>query len=99
MNIYHGWQKLSHFQETKNTYQHLKKSSKEAKHRKLRKYTQLSIQQLPKYTQWNKIILSEDKWDYTLSNNVNRFLSMALSNDQRLIILAAKRIHYSRGIQ
>lgn len=67
----------------------------ETTHKKLRKYARQSLKILPQYNEWNKVILSEAKWNNELSNNINRFTSMIRSNEPQLIILASKRIHYT----
>jgi hypothetical protein len=62
-------------------------------HKKLRKYATQSLGSLPHYTQWNKLIISEEKWNDQVSNDVNRFISMIQSKNIRLITLASKRVY------
>jgi hypothetical protein len=68
----------------------------ETQSEKLKKYTQIAIQKLPLYTEWNKIIVNEKIWDENLSGDINRFTAMIESKIPSLHKLAAKRIHFQR---
>ncbi|ODS23618.1 hypothetical protein AB835_07850 [Candidatus Endobugula sertula] len=61
---------------------------------KLKKYIEISIKLLPKYTNWNKVILNGEQWDDNWPNNINRFALMIQSGDLHLEKLAKKNAAY-----
>jgi len=60
---------------------------------KIKKHAKKSIQLLPKYNKWNKIISNEENWNPDTDINTNRLFNMTSSNNIELLRLASKKIH------